>query len=201
MKKIIGLTGVATVGKDTFFKLASEILMEKYGKISTRLALADELKSDIDGFLMEKTGISALTTNKHEKSIIRPLLVEYGRIQREMSQAKYWTNKLTKQIHNDSVSDYIFITDIRYTVYPEDELFWLKQKMNGTLIHISRYTTNKFGQRDYVMPPNRDEAENDPILKEHADFKFQWANATDKNENVNYDKLKEQVELFITNIL
>ena len=38
---IIGLSGVAGSGKDTFCRLAIDVLIEDYGLIATRYALAD----------------------------------------------------------------------------------------------------------------------------------------------------------------
>ena len=45
---------------------------------SQRLAFADELKKDVDSFLIEKLGISAFTENTKEKEIIRPMLTTWG---------------------------------------------------------------------------------------------------------------------------
>lgn len=50
---IVGLTGLARCGKDTFCGYAMERLRHLEVK-SQRLAFADELKKDVDGFLKKK---------------------------------------------------------------------------------------------------------------------------------------------------
>ena len=47
---------------------------------SQRLAFADELKKDVDQFLVEKLGISAFTEVTEEKEIIRPMLTTWGEL-------------------------------------------------------------------------------------------------------------------------
>ena len=55
-KLIIGLTGFARAGKDSFADLAIEDLSDR-GAIVTKIAIAAELKNDIQPFLKEKCGI------------------------------------------------------------------------------------------------------------------------------------------------
>lgn len=199
-RKVIGLSGVARSGKDSFCDLAIEILREKYGVVATRYALADELKNDIDQFLIDKVGISAWTTDKKEKDIIRPMLVEYGRIQREKTEAQYWTSKLHKQISIDKVSDVIFVTDIRYAIYEKDEVFWLKNTMEGDLIHISQYSMNEFNEKVFISPPNMDETHNDPILQKLATHKFQWETKKIGDEP-DWEFMKTEVTTFLEYIV
>ena len=91
--EIIGLGGVARVGKDT---LCNEMISEfkKYGIKASRLAFADQLKKDLEKFLLDKTGVNVYTDDDSNKKNIRPLLVEYGKLMRQLSDGKYWIDKL-----------------------------------------------------------------------------------------------------------
>lgn len=162
----IGISGVATSGKDTLFKL----LENRLGKVK-RIALADALKADLDGFLTDRCGISAFTQNPEEKSLIRDLLVGYGKIRRKQSKGTYWTQKVQPQVTEClSYGVWPIITDIRYDFYPTDERYWLQTVQNGFLIHVSRTRANG----EPVLAPNIDEAENDPLLRERANFRIAW---------------------------
>lgn len=64
MYSILGISGVARVGKDTLFTCIKEINKEIN---FTRMAFADELKRESDEFLMKNVGISAFTEDENEK--------------------------------------------------------------------------------------------------------------------------------------
>jgi len=167
-KKIrpIGLSGLAGTGKDTFCQvLIGEF--KRMGIEAKRFALADELKADLDDFLIEKFKISAFTTNPKEKKIIRPLLVAYGKAHRIKSNGLYWTSKLEPSV-NKAISEGIvpIITDLRYAEYEFDEVHWLRDALGGFLVHLSRYGTG--GKA--IQPPNEDERINDPKVLDLSDF-------------------------------
>jgi len=122
--KIIGVSGFARSGKDLFAKVAQNVL-EKRGLKVEKYALAYELKNDLKDLIKTKVGIDVFTENTEEKNIIRPLLVAYGDVMRKVSEGKYWTGKIEQKI-KQSNADVIFITDIRYDVYPEDECTVIK---------------------------------------------------------------------------
>ena len=71
---IIGVTGFARSGKDTFFKESSKLLSKAQ---CHRYAFADALKHESDDFLKKNVGISAFT-DAEDKELIRPFLVTYG---------------------------------------------------------------------------------------------------------------------------
>lgn len=135
--KIIGIGGIARSGKDLFTTVAQKILSDK-GLKTERFALAYELKNDLKDILKDKTGINVFTEDTKQKNIIRPLLVNYGDLMRKISEGKYWTSKVETRIHTLK-ADVVFITDIRYDVYQEDECNWLQRKMKGKLIHLIKY--------------------------------------------------------------
>lgn len=188
---VIGVAGVATAGKDTFFALFQEYL-GRHGFHVKRFALADKLKDEIDPFLFDKFGISAWTKNPEEKKLIRPMLVSYGGIRRKMSMGKYWTESITPDIQR-ALEDGIIpvVTDIRYAEYTQDEIFWVKN-LGGKLAYISRYML-KDGQKHFVEPPNEDERRNDPRLREAATKIIEW----DTVLNPTVDSMSEHIEGFI----
>ena len=66
MKLIIGLSGVARSGKDSFFNVAEEYFSSKDIKCK-RLALADNLKQDLRQFVMNKFDIDIINMSPEEK--------------------------------------------------------------------------------------------------------------------------------------
>lgn len=175
-------------GKDLFTSVAQKILKEHKIK-SEKFALAYELKNDLKYLIKNKVGIDVFTDNTQEKSIIRPLLVAYGDVMRKTSEGRYWTGKLEQRIAN-SKADVVFITDIRYDVYPEDECTWLRNKQCGKLIHITKFKQGPVPQskrfsknkivKIYDAAPNDHELFNNPKVKAKADYAFEWEDCSDK---------------------
>lgn len=167
--KIIAISGVGRAGKDSFFRFASEYLNSQ-GVTTGRWAFADELKRDMDDFIQEKFGFSAFTENTDEKSKVRPLLVEYGRIRRNDSRGQHWLKTIEPSILAEEGPQVRFITDLRFAKYGEtDELNFIK-KNGGSVIHIQRYSVHGFVQE----PANKEEEVNDPLIRWAADLRFQW---------------------------
>ena len=97
------------------------------------------------------------------------------------------TDRISVVIFSEKVKDaakdeknIVVITDIRYDEFAEDEVDWVKKELNGFFVHISKYTEDK-GVKVFGLPPNEDEAINNPKLIEKADYLIQWP-----------DKLKEE---------
>lgn len=173
---IIGITGVARSGKDTFYCVLNKFLNEKNLK-SERVALADKLKEELGDFIKEKFKINIEKCDGEDKELIRPLMVAYGKCRRVQTEGKYWTSLIENKI-KDLKKDGIIpiITDIRYIEYKEDEYSWLKSK-DGILIHISRKLTDG----SLVQPANIEEKSNDNKLKAVADFSICWDTCQDTN--------------------
>lgn len=192
---IIGISGYARSGKDLFTTVSQKILKEHNLK-SEKFALAYELKSDLKSLVKTKVGIDVFTDNTQEKSIIRPLLVAYGDVMRKTSEGKYWTSKVGQRIVK-SKANIVFITDIRYDVYPEDECTWLRNKMGGKLIHITKFKQGTVPQgkrfsknkivKIYDAAPNDHELLNDPKVKAKANYAFEWEDYSDKLDNISLD--------------
>ena len=173
---MIGLTGVARSGKDTFYSILNKFLKQK-NLNSERLALADNLKKEMGHFVKEKFKIELTKCSDSEKEMIRPLMVAYGKCRRQQTEGKYWTSLIDEKIKDSIKNDIVpIITDIRYIEYKEDEYAWLKSK-DGILVHISR----RLNDGSLVLPANIEEKANDNKLKAVADFSFTWETCQDTN--------------------
>jgi hypothetical protein len=173
---MIGISGVARCGKDTFYSILKKYLEEK-GIKSERLALADSLKKELNLFTKEKFKIDLFKCNDQEKELVRPLMVSYGKCRRVQSEGKYWTSELEPKIKELIKNKIIpIITDVRYIEYKDDEYSWLKSH-NGILIHLSR----RLDDGSLVPPANIEEKANDNKLKAGADFTICWDTCKDTN--------------------
>jgi len=121
---MIGISGIAGAGKDLFCRL---LLKEIKG---ARIALADPLKEETRGFILQKYAIDIQNCTLEEKNRVRNLLVFYGGIKRYETKGEYWTNKAQKKV--DGCRGTPIITDIRYAEYENDEVHWLKHKNVGS---------------------------------------------------------------------
>jgi hypothetical protein len=208
MKKIIGLGGVARSGKDTFAGILSLKLLQA-GKKVRRVAFADPLKTQVDEFLIKNLGITAFTPNSAEKTLIRPMLVWYGDAQRKRTNGRYWID-IAKKAIEESDYEYYIITDVRYSFYEKDELYFLKNEMSGTLCHISKYEwksqpqqyddiTGVVHYKEFVAPANDHEQENDPKIKQLSDYRVEWPHINDINPDdlLWNPELNEHVDKFM----
>jgi|APGre2960657444_1045066.scaffolds.fasta_scaffold00004_46 hypothetical protein len=173
---IIGITGVARSGKDTFYSILNKYLEEKQLK-SQRLAFADDLKKELNDFTKEKFKIDLFKCDGPDKELVRPLMVAYGKCRRSQTEGKYWTSQLDIKVEKLLKEATIpIITDVRYIEYKDDEYAWLKSH-NGILIHLSR----KLDDGTLILPANIEEKANDNKLKTVADFSICWETCQDTN--------------------
>ena len=179
--RIIGLGGVARVGKDTF---CNEIISEfkKHGINATRLAFADQLKKDLEKFLLDKAGVNVYTDDDCQKKIIRPLLVEYGKLMRQISAGKYWIDKLRPLIDlNISKNITSIITDVRYP----NETEWINSLPQSLTVHM---------QRKGMTPANEEERRNDPLAQNLSDIILNWETCPqEKIENLAKKHIHEKI--------
>lgn len=171
--KVIGVSGVARAGKDTFVSILINRLKER-GKSSAKIALADPLKEYCDSFCRANLGVTAFTQIPAEKLLIRPMLVWFGDAKRKQTNGRFWVDLASKSIDKlDGNVDYAIISDVRYDHYERDEVDWLKLEQKGVLIHVSRYTS--VGDvKEYVPPANDHELLNDPKVKNKSDYRVEW---------------------------
>ena len=170
-RAVIGISGVAGSGKDLFFSLLSKHLGVR------RFALADQLKQACSKWCLSEYGIDPTNCDREDKEKIREFLVFHGVFKRKLSNGRHWVDKITPNIQsfliNANTEDVPVVTDVRYQEYEKDEVSWLKNELNGVLVHISQYQ-NKDGKRIWKDPANSEETRQDPILKNHADFSIEW---------------------------
>ena len=191
---VIGVSGFAKAGKDTFVGIAIDILKSN-GYCPFRVAFADKLKSEVQsmltqyGFKLDLTKISAA-----EKERIRPLFVFWGCQRRyDSPNGMYWINSIDAQLRK-LCEDYIargeshenvvaLVSDCRFP----NEAKWIHDQCHGSIIHIRKYKMEAY--RDgldgsegegavYDPAPNAEEATQDPLVQSVADVHVEWE---DKN--------------------
>lgn len=157
----IGIAGHARAGKDSLCKALIEIIHNTNGISAKRFSIAgDCIRKDLDILISSKANISLYTQKDEEKTMLRPIMVEYGRLMRNTTEGRYFIEHLqaNKEFRANNIS---IITDIRYTEYPKDEVPWLKDEMKGLLVYIERKGLN---------PANKFEKINNEIIKRKADI-------------------------------
>jgi hypothetical protein len=174
-KHLIGIAGNAQSGKDTLAKNMILAFKNEYGEIACRKSIAgDQIRRDLKYICKEKFNIDPNDCTSEEKNIIRPFMVEYGRIMRNLFKGRYF-------IDNFIPSGYIdIIPDIRYDEYEKDELYWLKNEKNGFLIYL---------ERAGIEPANTYEKFNNEKLRKNADIIYYIKNYNDVTDVYN-DALK-----------
>jgi energy-coupling factor transporter ATP-binding protein EcfA2 len=132
--KIIGIAGASRSGKDTLCRSLIRILKEKYNVEAERRSIAGDLiKKNLQSIIMNSVGIDSFTENNQEKEIIRPLLVEYGKLMRNNSKGRYFVENF--EVVKEKT---LIIPDIRYAEYEKDEIHWIRNEVNGYLIFLER---------------------------------------------------------------
>ena len=180
----IGISGVARSGKDHLGMILCDYF-QSLGLKARKFSFANELKLDLDQFLIEKFGISAFTENDIEKSIIRPMLIAYGQTKRKQSNGICWIQKLKENIEKSDV-DVAIITAVRFSDNEYDEPEFIRDTMNGTLIHLTRVNDDGLP----VQPVCEDEARNNPKIHQVADLHLTW-------ENIPIADARDQVRYFM----
>ena len=205
--KIIGLSGVASSGKDCFYKLLESKLKKAHLEIA-RYAIADRLKEELRNFAGWYYELDLMTCTPEQKEDMRPLMVFHGNYMRKITDGKYWVDFLKREIERKNFEGVVCITDIRYDEYNPDEVDWLKNELGGTLVHISRYKRLKLTKaieqisgpdvaeiKSYIQPANDHEAANDPKIKEKADYNLEWETVYGSLDEVD-EQLSHHVDSF-----
>lgn len=164
---IIGVTGFARSGKDTFYQYTSKALNRAK---CYRYAFADALKDECDTFLQSNLNISAFTEDADDKELIRPFLVTYGTDIRRKLDPFCWIKKVEASIsenHPPSDKNFIFITDVRF----RNEAEWVKS-LGGLIVQVTR---EGFG------PANSDEHTQSSLIKPLVDLHVMWPSFGDEN--------------------
>lgn len=169
---IIGIAGAARSGKDTLCRSLMRVLKNTYNLESIRTSIAgDKVKEDLKDLLEKNIQMNSFTENNKEKELLRPLLIEYGKLMRNKTDGRYFIDSFKKIKNKINI-----IPDIRYVEYPKDEMYWLKNEAKGFLIFI---------ERKNVFDANETEKINNNIIKKLADYHLQWDNL---NENLDCER-------------
>jgi hypothetical protein len=165
---IVGLSGYATSGKD----LLCEKLKERGGNVK-RFALADKLKESLSPFILNEYGVDIYKATPKEKELLRPLMVAYSKLHRYRTKGRFFSEKIEKEVIEHSKNGLAVITDVRFAEFVgTDELWWLSD-LGGVLVNVEKYHI-KDNKIEVVGPPNQEEAENGPKLKNAADYLIKW---------------------------
>lgn len=165
---LIGISGAARVGKDT---LCRALIREfkKINLIAIRKSIAgDTVKKDLQELLMQKLNIDSFTENTDEKTLLRPILVEYGKLMRNTSHGRYFIDNFEYSRNTINI-----IPDIRYAEYKRDELSWLKDESKGVLIFL---------EREEISDANETEKINNKIIRNFADHYIRWGRLDENDE-------------------
>jgi hypothetical protein len=175
-KLIIAISGYATSGKDTCASLIVNYL-DNFGIKSEIFSFASSLKQDIDSFCLEKIGVSAFTSDPILKCKIRPILISYGQIQRNLSSGTYWINKVNPKIANffKSGGRVAIIPDLRFKQFEFDELDYVRSFDNSIIVNIERFDSYKKS----IKPAHDSENEFYSILYSNSDIKIKWKSSSD----------------------
>jgi hypothetical protein len=177
VNQIIGVSGVAGSGKDTFYSLLSQSVPCK------QFSLASALKAEVNNWCKLHYRINSTDCTREEKEVIRPFLVAHGTTKRKLTEGRHWIETLHEKIIKDDFKGIKVITDIRYDDYENDEVSWLRDELNGILVHVSQYeliSKNSFKpsqgpfDKKFLPPANSEEARNDPKVKKKSDFQIEW---------------------------
>jgi len=168
--KIIGIAGASRSGKDTLCRSLIRILNEKYNIEAERKSIAGDLiKKNLRSIIMNSVGIDSFTENTEEKELIRPLLVEYGKLMRNNTKGRYFVENF-----EDVKEKTLIIPDIRYAEYLKDEIHWIRNEVNGYLIFL---------ERENIKDANETEKINNKKLKIFSNCCIRWGKLDENNES------------------
>lgn len=159
---VIGVSGVARSGKDSFYLLLKRKL-EPLGFTCERTAFADELKSDLKPIILSEFNINIDHCSNKEKELIRPFMVSYGSLARSLNK-EHWINKVKVKIFKEQLlpKSISVITDVRY---PNEQLFVKNNFKNFCNVHVERFGTE---------PANEEEKKYNPNLKKQSNYLIYW---------------------------
>lgn len=195
--KVIGVTGVARCGKDTFCTIAKEILAKNNYR-AKHYCFANKLKEEVAPFLRDMCKVDAWTNDSATKVDLRDFLVWYGTTWWRKRDPKRWIRAVDLEIKSDMNDvEIALVGDVRYL----NEADWV-HSWGGYMVHIAAYkmdeelTPNLYeGEKyatvkvkNYISAPNEQERINDPIVKGASDYMLQWEMKNISTKDVLKDK-------------
>jgi hypothetical protein len=182
--KLLGVSGNAGAGKDTFI----DILINVSRLPIKKIALAESLKSDMRTQILEKYGIDIFSCSRQEKNSIRHLLVKYGKDRRAETRGTYLIEKTRPEILKSIKNNIIpAISDVRYREFEYDEHIFIKE-MGGILIYIERIAPDG----SIVPPANEEETKNN--MKDFADHYISWNTFNHEDGKIDVEHHAEAVK-------
>lgn len=137
---ILGITGKARVGKDTF----ADVLVSKHGFVKLSFATPiREMISVLTGLTLEQLSDGSLKEEvidvfgKSPRQMMQSLGTQWGR---DMIRRDLWLRLLenkVQQLQLDSAVRGIVIADVRF----DDEAFFIRDQLEGIVIQINRPDT------------------------------------------------------------
>lgn len=200
MKKsnVIGLSGVAGSGKDLFCELCMTTKDTALWPLKS-FSIAEKLKEECFDFIYNKYAININNCSWEEKNSVRKILVAHGEIRRNRSRGSYFFEKLTQDII-EAKKKYktIIITDVRFAEYEYDEVQWIRDSLDGYLVHISKFSIDEsIGLMEVHPPANSSEQENDPKLVSLCDYEIEWENLSYiKDDREKEKRLSKAIDKF-----
>lgn len=185
-KKVIGLSGCAGAGKDTFYSLALQYFksIKPEARIE-RVAFADALKDELKDVVADM-GYDVYTNDREQKSKFRHLLIQHGEGMRKQTNGTYWIEKGIERI-NQLNADIVFVTDVRY----KNEINALRNEYGIQYKNI--YIQMNDGiTGEHILPTIPTEIENDVDLIEFSHYFFEWNNG-DIHDSSHCNYLYEEV--------
>lgn len=168
---IIGVSGVARSGKDTFFNLLKTNLKGKKYGVCKRFAFADEIKKELNKITIPNFGIDCTKVPNKDKEKVRPLMVAYGTHLARSINSNHWINRIKPHVESHYKSGGIcVITDVRY---PNEQEFIKDNFEHSFNVHIHRFGFD---------PINKEEESNAPLLQQKSDYQISWKTFNNVNE-------------------
>ena len=186
---VIGLSGVAGSGKDLFYDLCLTSKNTSLWPLKS-FSIADKLKEECFDFIYNKYNININNCSREEKNSVRKILVAHGETRRSQSRGSYFFEKLTQEII-EARKKYktIIITDVRYSEYEYDEVQWIRDSLDGYLVHISKFSVDEnSGLAEFHQPANSSEQKNDPKVTLSSDYEIEWENLSYVEDNKEKEK-------------
>jgi len=181
--KMIGVAGIARVGKNTFCDIAKDILIKNGIPSVSIVSFAAQLKQEVLPFLKDVCGCDVWTNDSETKADIRDFLVWYGTTWWRKRDPKRWIRYVDLEI-SKTKPEVVLVSDVRYP----NEAEWI-HSWGGFLVHISAYKmrprvpTSSFDDgpypdeplvKEFLSAPNEQERINDPVIKQMSDYKLEW---------------------------
>ena len=173
---VLGIAGTRNAGKDTLFSHLKAI-----DPRFQHHAFATTLKADLRQLIRSQFGIDPLTAEGKEKELIRPILVAYGCVWRDVD-IDHWAKKVVEEIEWDQTMNpqslIHCVCDVRFV--SEASLFRERFGSNFRLVNLTR-----IGAPD----PTDEEKKHFQTVAAMADYSITWGNDTESQRALAAAKL------------